>query len=234
MLELSGVEAGYGSVRVLKGVSLRVGPGEAVALIGANGAGKTTTLRVVHGLLEPSAGQVRFRGSTLAGVPTEARVALGMGHVPEGRQVFSRLTVRENLRLGAYTRRDAAGVREDLERVLEVFPRLRERLRQKGGTLSGGEQQMLAMGRALMGRPSLLLLDEPSMGLAPLVVEQIFRVIAEIHRAGTAVLLVEQNAYLALELCSRAYVLTTGSVVAEGAARDLLVREEIRAAYLGG
>ncbi len=234
MLELTDLHAGYGECEILKGVSLTVGAGELVALIGANGAGKTTTLRAIHGLAQVRSGAVRFRGADLAGVPTEQRVRLGIGHVPEGRQIFSKLTVRENLVLGAYARTDPAGTREDTDRILAIFPRLAERLRQKGGTLSGGEQQMLAIGRALMARPALLLLDEPSMGLAPKLVDQIFEVIGQIHREGTSMLLVEQNAWLALELADRAYVLATGAIKTQGTGQELLASEEIRKAYLGG
>lgn len=234
LLELEEVEARYGRIRALCGVSLRVEQGEIVALIGANGAGKTTTLRAISGLLRTTAGHVRFAGEDLGRRSPDAIVRLGVGHAPEGRRVFARMSVRENLELGAYTRPSRSEVAADLERVLAIFPRLGERLEQKAGTLSGGEQQMLAIGRALMSRPRLLMLDEPSLGLAPLMVETIFSVIREINAAGTTILLIEQNARQALALASRGYVLEVGQVVFADSASNLLASPAVQAAYLGG
>jgi branched-chain amino acid transport system ATP-binding protein len=222
----------YGEIHALKGVSLGVGKGEIVALLGPNGAGKTTALKTVSGLLPPRSGAIAFEGESVVGVPSHAIVHRGIAHVPEGRRIFNRLSVVDNLEMGAYVRSDGA-IREDMERVFTLFPRLRERRSQVAGTLSGGEQQMLAIGRALMARPRLLLLDEPSMGLAPVLVEQIFETIQGINRAGTPILLVEQNAAMALTIAQRAYVLETGRVVLEGSARDLADNVEIRRAYLG-
>jgi len=232
-LELADVVSGYGPIEVLHGLSLRVEEGEAVTLIGANGAGKTTTLRTITGLIRPRRGEIRLDGRRLDRLPPHAIVRCGVAHVPEGRRVFGRLTVLENLELGAFTRRPGREVAEDLERVLTLFPRLRERLSQPAGTLSGGEQQMLAIGRALMARPRLLLLDEPSMGLSPVMVETIFAVIRDIHRQGTALLLVEQNVPLALAVASRGYVLEAGRIVAEASAADLRESDVVRRAYLG-
>jgi branched-chain amino acid transport system ATP-binding protein len=232
VLELRGVEAAYGNITALRGVSLAVAPGEIVTVIGGNGAGKTTALRVVSGLLRPRAGQVLWEGERIDRLPPHAIVGRGISHVPEGRHVFSRLTVRENLALGAYLR-PAREAHSDLDRVLTLFPRLRERLAQVAGTLSGGEQQMLAIGRALMARPRLLLLDEPSMGLSPLLVDVIFDVIRDINREGAAILLVEQNALAALEVARRGYVLQSGQVVLEDDARRLLGNPLVRSAYLG-
>ncbi|HZU16198.1 MAG TPA: ABC transporter ATP-binding protein [Candidatus Dormibacteraeota bacterium] len=233
LLEIERIDASYGHVRALRGVSLRVEQGEIVALIGSNGAGKTTTLRTVSGLVRPSGGRILFDGRDITRTRPSDIVKLGIGHAPEGRRLFSRLTVQDNLLLGAFTRRDRAGIEEDLERVYALFPRVRERRTQIAGTLSGGEQQMLAVGRALMARPRLLMLDEPSLGLAPLLQETIFRTLVEINAQGTPVLLVEQNANRALEIAHRAYVLETGSIVMQGTGRELLASDEVQRAYLG-
>jgi branched-chain amino acid transport system ATP-binding protein len=234
MLEIDGIEAYYGRVRALADVSLEVDTGEVVALIGSNGAGKTTTLRTISGLLNPAAGAIRFDGQDITGVPAARRVQLGICHVPEGRRLFPRMTVDDNLTLGAYTRRDGSGlVQQDRERVFELFPRLRERQSQIAGTLSGGEQQMLAIGRALMSQPKLLMMDEPSLGLAPILVETIFQIVAEINQQGIPILLVEQNAHKALEVAHRAYVLETGSIVKTGPGKELLESEDVAKAYLG-
>jgi branched-chain amino acid transport system ATP-binding protein len=234
LLELRNLHVYYGPIHALKGISLRVEAGEIVTLIGANGAGKTTTLRTISGLLRPRSGSVWFGGEELSRLPPHEIVRRGVVQVPEGRRVFGQLTVLENLELGAFTRTDPLGIREDLERVLALFPRLRERLHQVAGTLSGGEQQMLAIARGLMARPRLLLMDEPSMGLAPTLVEQIFEAIREINRQGTTILLVEQNAFMALETAHRGYVLETGVMVLEGRAEDLRENPEVKRAYLGG
>ncbi len=233
MLQLTDVVAGYGPITVLQGISLEVGEGEVVALLGANGAGKTTLLRTISALLRPVAGKVEFAGRRIDRLPPDGVVALGLVHVPEGRQIFSELTVAENLRLGAYRRRDRTKVKSDLERVLSIFPVLRERYGQPGGTLSGGEQQMLAIARALMAAPRLLLLDEPSLGLAPLLVQRIFEVIREIHAAGVTVLMAEQNAHMALAVADRAYVLQSGSVRLSGPAAELKANPEVKHLYLG-
>ncbi|MGH7268123.1 MAG: ABC transporter ATP-binding protein [Candidatus Rokuibacteriota bacterium] len=232
MLEVTDLHVYYGEIHALKGVSLSVGKGEIVALLGPNGAGKTTTLKTISGLLTPRAGVIALEGDSLVGVPSHRIVHRGIAHVPEGRKIFNRLSVADNLELGAYARSDG-GIREDLDRVLTLFPRLRERRTQVAGTLSGGEQQMLAIGRALMTRPRLLLLDEPSMGLAPVLVEQIFETVQDINRQGTPILLVEQNAAMALTIAHRGYVLETGSIVLEGPAGALADNVEIRRAYLG-
>ncbi len=232
MLSLENLHVFYGEIHALKGVSLEVRPGEIVALLGNNGAGKTTTLRTVSGLLTPREGRVRLDGQVLTGVPAHEIVMRGIAHVPEGRRIFNRLTVRENLLMGAYRRRDG-GIAEDLERVFALFPRLRERLSQVAGTLSGGEQQMLAIGRALMANPRMLLLDEPSMGLAPVLVEQIFETIRDINRQGTTILLVEQNAAMALSIAHRGYVLETGAIALAGTAPELMENPAVRRAYLG-
>ncbi len=234
MLEIAGLDVFYNAVHALKGVSVRVSEGEVVTLIGANGAGKTSLLRTISGLVRPRGGSIRFEGKDIAGMEPHDIVKLGISHAPEGRQIFANMTVRENLDLGAYLRRDAAGVARDKERVFGLFPRLREREKQGAATLSGGEQQMLAIGRALMSRPRLLLLDEPSLGLAPLLVRDIFRTIRENNAEGTTVLLVEQNAHLALETAHRGYVLETGRVRFEDEAAKLARNEEVRKAYLGG
>ena len=233
LLELEGVAMSYGGIQALRGVSLSVGQGEVVALIGANGAGKTTTLKTVMGLLPLSAGRISFAGHDLSGVTTEERVARGLSLVPEGRAIFPNLSVRENLDLGAYLHRDPRAMRETTEDVVALFPRLGERMRQEGGTLSGGEQQMLAIGRALMGRPVALLLDEPSLGIAPVLVQQIFAAIARVAAAGVTVLVVEQNTRVALAASQRAYVLKTGEVALSGTSADLAKDEEIQKAYLG-
>jgi branched-chain amino acid transport system ATP-binding protein len=233
LLRLNGIEAYYGRIRALKGVSLEVPVGGVVALLGANGAGKTTTLRAVSGLLRPARGTVEFGGRRVERAGAERLVRAGLAHVPEGRQIFPELTVRENLRLGSYTRRDRAAIAGDLRRVYDHFPVLEERAGQFGGTLSGGEQQMLAIGRALMARPRLLLLDEPSLGLAPRLVQEIFRIIAEIRAEGTTVLLVEQNVHMALAVADYGYVLESGQVALAGASGELRQREEIRRSYLG-
>jgi branched-chain amino acid transport system ATP-binding protein len=231
LLDVDDIEVRYGAIRALKGVSFHVDEGEIVALLGANGAGKTTTQKTVSGMLRPSLGSITYAGTRIDGIPAHELINLGICHVPEGRHVFPRMTVAENLEMGAFRFKHTD--QDDLERVLVMFPRLRERFKQVGGTLSGGEQQMLAIGRALMGKPRLLLLDEPSMGLAPLIVAQIFEIIREINATGVTVLLVEQNAAQALGLANRGYVLETGEIVLEGSGRDLLADDRIRAAYLG-
>jgi branched-chain amino acid transport system ATP-binding protein len=233
LLELQDLDVHYGAIHALRGVSFRVGKGEIVTLIGANGAGKTTTLRAVSGMLRPSKGQIQYEGAPIAGLKPHRLVARGLCHAPEGRGIFPNLTVTENLQLGAFLRRDAQGIAEDMERGFTLFPRLRERARQMAGTLSGGEQQMLAIARALMARPRLLLLDEPSLGLAPTLVETIFSIIQEINKQGVTILLVEQNAHLALGIAKHGYVLETGTVVQSGTGGDLLRSPEIRKAYLG-
>ncbi len=233
MLRLDGIEAWYGSIQALKGISIEVREGEIVSLIGSNGAGKTTTMKTIHGLMRPKAGSIEFMGQDASKLKTEALVKMGMAQSPEGRRVFPRMSVLENLEMGAFLRDDADGIAADIERVYDMFPRLRERADQKAGLMSGGEQQMLAMGRALMSRPKLLLLDEPSMGLAPLVIQQIFDIIVEINKDGTTVLLVEQNANVALAISDRAYVLETGQVVLSGTGEELLASDEVRKAYLG-
>ena len=233
MLKVQDIQVFYGNIHALKGVSLHIDEGEIVTLIGANGAGKSTTLRAISGLTPPRTGQILFDGLDLRDTPTPQRVARGLVHCPEGRQIFANLTVAENLNIGAYLRRDKAAISADIDRVFSYFPRLKERARQLGGTLSGGEQQMLAIGRALLSRPRLLLLDEPSMGLAPLLVKQIFEIILKIRDEGVTILLVEQNAHVALKIADRAYVLETGAVGLHGPARDLLADPEVKAAYLG-
>jgi branched-chain amino acid transport system ATP-binding protein len=233
LLELEDVRAGYDAIEVLHGLSISIAEGEIVTIIGANGAGKTTTLNAASGVLALRGGRVRFGGKDVTGLPAHKTVELGMAHCPEGRRVFSRLSVLENLELGAFSRRDPDGVKKDLERVLALFPILAERRAQPGGTLSGGEQQMLAVGRALMSRPKLLLLDEPSLGLAPLIVKKIFDVIAELNQEGVTILLVEQNARMALKLAHRGYVLETGELTASGPASELLEDARVQSAYLG-
>jgi branched-chain amino acid transport system ATP-binding protein len=232
MLELENLHVSYGEIPALKGISLEVRPGEIVALLGNNGAGKTTTLRAISGLLTPRDGDVRFEGQSLRGMSAHAIVRKGIAHVPEGRRVFNRLTVRENLEMGAYARSDSS-VARDIDRVFGLFPRLLERRTQVSGTLSGGEQQMLAIGRAMMASPRMLLLDEPSMGLSPVLVEQIFDTVRDINREGTTILLVEQNAAMALEIAGRAYVLETGTVALSGEAAELARNPDVRKAYLG-
>ncbi len=234
MLEVKGLEVSYGAIKALKGISFSVEQGEIISLIGSNGAGKTTTLHSLSGIIRKAAGSVSFNGKDISAMSADKIVGLGLVQVPEGRRVFANMSVRENLELGAFLRRDKAGIKQDMEKVFALFPRLKERSRQEAATLSGGEQQMLAMGRSLMAGPSLLLLDEPSMGLAPILVDEIFRIIQEINKAGTTVLLVEQNAYKALSIASRAYILETGSITKEGAARDLISDEAVKSAYLGG
>jgi len=232
VLSVDVLDVAYGQIRALKGVALAVGRGEIVALLGNNGAGKTTTLKTISGLLRPTSGTITLEGQPLAGVPPHEIVMRGLAHVPEGRRIFNRLTVRENLVMGAYTRRDA-GIAADLDRVFALFPRLGERVAQVAGTLSGGEQQMLAIARALILGPRLLLLDEPSMGLAPVLVEQIFDTIVDINRQGTTILLVEQNAAMALSIAHRGYVLETGSIALAGTAAELSDNADVRRAYLG-
>lgn len=234
MLKVDELGVYYGNIQALKGVSLEVNQGEIVTLIGANGAGKSTLLKSLSGLLKPKQGDIQYMGGSIAGKPAQEIVKAGISHVPEGRRVFANMSVEENLELGAYLRTDKRGIREDMENVYRLFPRLLERRKQLSGTLSGGEQQMLAMGRALMARPKLLLLDEPSMGLAPLLVKTIFEIIVEINRAGTTVLLVEQNANMALSIAHRAYVIETGKVVISGTAAELQASDQVKQAYLGG
>ncbi len=233
MLEIDGIRTFYGSIEALKGVSLVVEEGEVVTLIGSNGAGKSTTLRSISGLTPPRHGSILFEGHDISTMPAQEIVRLGISHSPEGRRCFQRMSVRENLELGAYLRRDA-NVTADLTRVFDLFPRLKERERQKAGTMSGGEQQMLAMGRALMANPKLLLLDEPSMGLAPILVDRIYETVEEINKQGTTILLVEQNANYALEVSSRGYVLETGNVVLSNSSAELRSDPEVQKAYLGG
>jgi len=233
ILEVKDLRVHYGAIEALRGVSLEVSQGQVVALIGANGAGKTTTLRAISKMLRPSTGAIRFQGEDVTRLASHELVARGMAHAPEGRGIFLNLTVRENLDLGAYLRRDRAGIAEDAERQFSLFPILAERRNQVAGTLSGGEQQMLAVARALMSRPKLMLLDEPSLGLAPQVVERIFGVLREVNASGVALLLVEQNAHKALQLAHRAYVLETGNVVMRGTGKELLASPEVRKAYLG-
>jgi branched-chain amino acid transport system ATP-binding protein len=234
MLDVQNLHVYYGAIHALHGVTFQVEQGEIVSLIGANGAGKTTILHTLSALIRPKEGTISFLGAPIAASSPEKIVRAGLVQVPEGRRVFANLTVRDNLALGAYTRKDSAGIADDLEMVFVRFPRLKERAKQVSGTLSGGEQQMLAIGRALMTRPKLLLLDEPSMGLAPLLVREIFSIITEINKDGTTVLLVEQNAHMALGISNRAYVLENGRFVLSGPAKDLAQSEEVRKAYLGG
>ncbi len=233
LLAVRDLKIAYGGINAVKGIDLEVAQGEMVALIGANGAGKTTTLKAICGILAPAGGSVHYQGADVTRAPSYSLVERGLALVPEGRGVFGRLTVEENLAMGAYTRRDAQAIRRELQRMYELFPRLRERRRQTAGTLSGGEQQMLAIGRALMGAPKLLLLDEPSMGLAPLMVQRIFDTIRKVAAEGVTVLLVEQNAKLALESSTRGYVMESGSITLSGPARDLLENPQVRHAYLG-
>ena len=233
LLKVDDIHVYYGNIHAIKGISFEVNEGEIVTLIGANGAGKSTTLNTISGLLKPRSGQITFDGKNLAGVPASKVVSLGMALCPEGRRVFQQMSVRENLEMGGFTR-PASEIDSSLENVFQRFPRLKEREKQVAGTLSGGEQQMLAMGRALMSKPKLLMLDEPSMGLAPILVEQIFDIISELHAAGTTILLVEQNAQMALSIADRAYVLGTGKITMSGTASDVLADDRVRAAYLGG
>lgn len=234
LLTVNNLSVGYGAIQALRGISLRVEQGEIVTLIGANGAGKSTTLRTISGMLHPKQGTVEFNGQAVQGLAPHRIVEQGLVQVPEGRGIFANLTVDENLQLGAYTRHDKAGISKDRERALELFPRVRERLRQLAGTLSGGEQQMLAIARAMLTRPKLLMLDEPSLGLAPQIVKTIFQVIREINREGTTILLVEQNAAMALQVAHRAYVIEVGEIQMEGPAKELAASDSIRKAYLGG
>jgi len=233
LLELENVTVAYGRIEALHGISLRIDEGEVVALIGANGAGKTTTMRAISGIRALSQGRITFAGEDISKLRADLRVIRGLCQAPEGRGIFPGMTVRENLEMGAYTRRDHSAIEQDLQRVLTLFPRLGERIKQPGGTLSGGEQQMLAIARALMSRPKLLLLDEPSMGLAPMLIQQIFNIITEINQQGTTVLVVEQNAQQALSRAHRAYVMETGVIVKEGSGAELLDDPAVKAAYLG-
>jgi branched-chain amino acid transport system ATP-binding protein len=233
LLELHDVHTYYGHIHALRSISLTVAQGEIVTLIGSNGAGKTTTLRTISGLLRPRQGDIRLRGESIVGMPAHEIVAKGIRHVPEGRGIFPKLTVLENLSMGAYTTQDHAEIARRLEFVFQLFPRLKERLSQVGGTLSGGEQQMLATGRGLMVEPTILLMDEPSMGLAPILVESIYEVIRQLHESGTTILLVEQNAHMALQVADRGYVLQTGTIVLEESAAKLQANELVRKAYLG-
>ena len=233
MLEVKDLEVSYGMIQAIKGISFEVNKGEVIALIGANGAGKTTTLHTITGLLSPKKGSVIFEGKDITKIPAHKIVSMGMAHVPEGRRVFADLSVYENLKLGAYTRKDKENLNKDLENIYKRFPRLAERKNQSAGTLSGGEQQMLAMGRALMSKPSIILMDEPSMGLSPILVNEIFDIIESISKSGTTVLLVEQNAKKALSIADRAYVLETGKIVTSGKASELLEDDSIKKAYLG-
>ena len=233
LLEVENIHSYYGNIHALKGVSLTVEEGEVVTLIGSNGAGKTTTLRSIHGILAPREGKIIFQGEEIQGKPAHDMITKGISQSPEGRKIFSRMTVLENLEMGAYHRTDGSEIAEDMERVYDLFPRLKERTKQEAGTMSGGEQQMLAIGRALMSRPKLLLLDEPSMGLAPVLVERIFQTIQEINHQGTTILLVEQNANVALEVATRGYVMETGTVVNAASAEKLREDPKVREAYLG-
>jgi branched-chain amino acid transport system ATP-binding protein len=233
LLEVDKIETYYGNIQALKSVSLTVDRGEIVTLIGSNGAGKTTTLRTISGILRPRRGNVRLEGKRIDNVAPDQLVKMGIAHSPEGRRIFSRMTVQENLEMGAFVRSDRGSVAQDLDRVLTLFPRLKERMAQRGGTLSGGEQQMLAIGRALMSRPQILLLDEPSMGLSPILVETIFNIIRDLNQSGSTILLVEQNALLALQVAHRGYVIETGQIVLEDTGQNLLQSEKVRKAYLG-
>jgi branched-chain amino acid transport system ATP-binding protein len=233
LLEVAGIDASYGRVQALRGASLQVDAGEIVALIGSNGAGKTTTLRTISGLMHPARGTVTFNGTDITHTEPQKIVNMGICHSPEGRRLFTRMSVLDNLKMGAYTRNDPAAIKADMDRVFVLFPRLKERLNQITGTLSGGEQQMCAMGRALMAKPKLLMLDEPSLGLAPILVQTIFDIVREINSQGTPVLLVEQNAHKALEVAHRGYVLETGVIVQTGTGKELLESEDVQRAYLG-
>ncbi len=233
MLEVKNLEVYYGVIQAIKGISFEVKKGEVIALIGANGAGKTTTLQTITGMLKPAAGEIIFEGQDICRVAGHKIVSMGMAHVPEGRRVFAELSVYENLQLGAYSRKDKAEIMQTLEKVYQSFPRLKERKNQLAGTLSGGEQQMLAMGRALMSKPNIILMDEPSMGLSPILVEEIFKIIRDISAGGTTVLLVEQNAKKALAVADRAYVLETGKIVLSGNAKEMMNDDSIKKAYLG-
>ncbi len=234
MLKVTDLYVSYGAINALKGISFDVQEGEIISLIGSNGAGKTTTLHAVSNIIKKRSGKIEFEGKDITGLAPDAIVKRNLIQVPEGRRIFQNLTVKENLEMGAFTRNDTAGIRQDMEMVYELFPRMKERLRQISGTLSGGELQMLAMGRALMSRPRLLLLDEPSMGLAPILVDEIFSIIKKINAAGTTILLVEQNAFKALSISSRAYILETGKITKGGDAKELISDPAVKAAYLGG
>jgi branched-chain amino acid transport system ATP-binding protein len=234
MLKVEDINVYYGTIHALKGISFEVNQGEIVTLIGANGAGKTTTLRTISGLMQPKKGAISFLGENIVKIGPSKIVEMGLCHVPEGRRIFANLTVLENLEMGAYIRKDKKGIKDDYEIVFTRFPRLKERIKQIGGTLSGGEQQMLAMGRSLMARPKLLVLDEPSMGLAPLFVSEIFSIVKDINKSGTTILIVEQNANMALSIANRAYVLETGKIIISGDAKELASSPEIKKAYLGG
>ena len=233
MLKVTDLAVSYGAIKALRGISFEVNTGEIITLIGSNGAGKTTTLHAISNIIKKSGGEIRFEDESIGDLAPDAIVKKGLIHVPEGRRIFANLTVKENLEMGAFTRTDKAEIKADMEMVYEMFPRLKERLKQISGTLSGGEQQMLAMGRALMSKPKLLLLDEPSMGLAPILVDEIFSIIQQINKAGTTILLVEQNAYKALSIASRAYILETGLITKSGNAKDLIKDNSVKAAYLG-
>ena len=233
MLKVEGLNVFYGAIHALHDISFHVESGEIVTLIGANGAGKTTTLHTISGLIRQKSGDITFKGKNLSSIQPHKLVSMGLSQVPEGRRVFAQMSVLENLEMGAYTRKNSNELKDDLEMVFSHFPRLKERIKQVAGTLSGGEQQMLAMGRALMSHPDLLMLDEPSMGLSPILVQEIFTIIQEINKAGTTILLVEQNAHMALSIADRAYVLETGHIVMEGAAKELLTNDDVRKAYLG-
>ena len=233
MLELQNIHTYYGNIRAVRGISIVVNAGEKVCMIGANGAGKSTTLMTISGVYAPVQGTITFEEQNITGTSAEQRVSLGISQVPEGRMIFQDMTVLENLELGAYIRNDSAGIKSDLDKIFDYFPVLAERRKQRGGSLSGGEQQMLAIGRSLMSNPRLLLLDEPSLGLAPLIVKQIFEILQQINEEGTTILLVEQNAQLALNLTDRGYVMETGEITIEGASVDLLADERVRQAYLG-
>lgn len=233
VLQVQDIQTYYGAIQALKGISLEVYEGEVVTLIGSNGAGKTTTLRSISGIVPPRTGKIIYQGRDITGLPGHQVAAMGIAHSPEGRRIFPRMTVRENLEMGAFTRRDADGIRADIERVFELFPRLKEREKQKAGTMSGGEQQMLAMGRALMAQPTLLLLDEPSLGLAPVIVDKIYEIIREINEQGVTILLVEQNANYALDVSARGYVLETGTVALTDNSASLRTDARVQAAYLG-
>ncbi len=234
LLEVKDLKVSYGAIKALHGISFNVDEGEVISLIGSNGAGKTTTLHAISNIIKKESGQVFFKGKNISSLSPDKIVTQHLIQVPEGRRVFANMSVKENLQMGAYTRRDFSKIKEDLDWVYSLFPRLKERIRQMAGTLSGGEQQMLAMGRALMSRPELLLLDEPSMGLAPILVDEIFDIVKKISAAGTTILLVEQNAFKALSIANRAYILETGNIVKEGLAKDLILDPSVKAAYLGG
>ena len=234
MLEVTNLTVSYGAIRALKGISFSVEQGEIISLIGSNGAGKTTTLHSISNLIKKQGGSVSFNGENITSLAADQIVKRGLIHVPEGRRIFANLTVRENLEMGAFIRKDKTGIKSDMERVYELFPRLKERVKQVAGTLSGGEQQMLAMGRGIMSQPKLLLLDEPSMGLAPILVDEIFDIIQRINKDGTTILLVEQNAFKAMNIANRVYILETGNIIKSGDAKELITDPAVKAAYLGG